>query len=285
MSLLAAELRAALLAGREAGDIQREAFRRPNLAVETKADGSPLTAVDLRSEEAIRDVLRRETPGLGFLGEELGAEGSTTDRWVVDPLDGTKSFVAGLPLFAVLIALELGGVRRLGVVHAPALGETWWAVRGAGAFASAAGDPAAPDVRRLAVSATGDPGKALLLCGELGLFAHTDRWPALGELVRQVGQARGYGDFWGHVLVAEGRAEMMVDPVVAYHDVAALEVIVTEAGGTLATAVGQPLDGDLLGPVVSSNAALAGFAAKLLGASRPAAEPILADLDLHDVFA
>ncbi len=149
-------LEAALAACRRAGEIHRQHFRSAALKVELKGDASPVTAADRGSEEAIRETLHRATPDLGLLGEEFGQEGSERNRWIIDPLDATKNFVAGLPFFATLIGLELDGELVLGVVHAPALGpgsglsagqpgkesaalgETWWGARGEGAW----GEPA-----------------------------------------------------------------------------------------------------------------------------------------------
>ncbi|HEY4595674.1 MAG TPA: inositol monophosphatase family protein, partial [Thermoanaerobaculia bacterium] len=142
-------LEAALAACRRAGEIHRQHFRSAALRVELKKDASPVTVADRGSEEAIRETLHRAIPELGLLGEEFGQEGSERDRWIIDPIDATKNFVAGLPFFATLIGLELGGELVLGVVHAPvlgpgsglfaegdpaALGETWWAARGQGAW-------------------------------------------------------------------------------------------------------------------------------------------------------
>src|SRR3954471_6485347 len=144
-------LEAALAACRRAGEIHRKHFRSAELKVDLKGDASPVTIADRGSEETIRETLHRATPELGLLGEEFGQEGSETDRWIIDPIDATKNFVAGLPFFATLIGLELGGELVMGVVHAPvlgpgsglsalqqggdpaSLGETWWAARGEGA--------------------------------------------------------------------------------------------------------------------------------------------------------
>jgi histidinol-phosphatase len=158
-------LEAALEAARRAGEIVRRSFRSAYLEVERKSDHSPVTVADRESEAAIREVLHRATPGLGFLGEELGAEGSERDRWVIDPIDVTKNFVAGLPYFATLIALVIGGAARLGVVHAPALGETWWAIEGRGAWAGTGTALEGTDWRRLEVSAVGELSQAFLSHG------------------------------------------------------------------------------------------------------------------------
>lgn len=268
-------LAAALEACRRAGAIHREHFRAAGLAVERKADASPVTRADRGSEEAIREVLRRATPEFGVLGEEFGQEGDARDRWVVDPLDGTRNFVAGLPYFATLIGLELDGALVLGVVHAAALGpgsgleappgtadpaglgETWCAVRGQGAWGGTGTDPATVRRRRLRVSEVNDLSRAFLVHGGLVHFQKNGLWPAFGELVARAERTRGFGDWWGHVLVAEGRCDAMVEPTVAYHDVAAVRVLVEEAGGVFLTRGGVPLGMEFHEAALSSNAALA----------------------------
>lgn len=276
-------LAAALEGCRRAGAIHRACFRDAGLAVERKADASPVTRADRGSEEAIREVLRRATPELGVLGEEFGQEGDTRDRWVVDPLDGTRNFVAGLPYFATLIGLELDGELVLGVVHAAALGpgsgveapplgsdpaglgETWCAVRGQGAWGGTGTDPATVRRRRLRVSEVNDLSRAFLVHGGLVHFQKVGLWPAFGELVARVERTRGFGDWWGHVLVAEGRCDAMIEPAVAYHDVAAIRVLVEEAGGAFRTRGGVPLGTGFHEATISSNAALAGALRDALG--------------------
>lgn len=276
-------LAAALEACRRAGAIHREHFRAAGLAVERKADASPVTRADRGSEEAIREILRRATPELGVLGEEFGQEGDARDRWVVDPLDGTRNFVAGLPYFATLLGLELDGELVLGVVHAAALGpgsgleappqdldaagrgETWCAVRGQGAFGGTGTNPATVRRRRLRVSEVNDLSRAFLVHGGLVHFQKVGLWPAFGELVSRAERTRGFGDWWGHVLVAEGRCDAMVEPTVAFHDVAAIRVLIEEAGGVFLTRGGVPLGTDFRAGTISSNAALAGVIRDTLG--------------------
>jgi len=244
--------------------------------VERKDDGTPVTPSDRLAEEAIREILARATPELGLLGEEWGQDGDERDRWIIDPLDGTKNFIAGLPHFAVLIALELDGDFRLGVVHAPALGpgsgvdalpgpgeggragETWWAARGHGAFGGA-GTRDEPDVawRPLAASTESRMDRAFVAHGGLQRFQHMGLWPEVTDLVATVARTRGFGDFWGHVLVAEGHCDAMVEAAVALHDVAALKVLVEEAGGTFHTRGDAPLTATFNEAVLSANAHLA----------------------------
>jgi histidinol-phosphatase len=261
-------LAAALDACRRAGVIHREHFRSAGLAVERKADASPVTQADRGSEEAIREALRRATPELGLLGEEYGQEGDERDRWVIDPLDATRNFVAGLPYFATLIGLELDGELVLGVVHAAVLDETWCAVRGGsrgGAWAGRGTDPATCRERRLRVSETSTVGDAFVQHGGLVHFQRSGLWPAVGDLVARAGRTRGFGDWWGHMLVAEGRCDAMVEGAVHYHDVAAIRPILEEAGGVFLTRGGVPLGRGFHGPTLSSNRNLAGELTGLLG--------------------
>lgn len=259
-------LEAALEACRRAGEIHWEHFRSPGLAVELKKDSSPVTRSDQLAEEAIREVLSRETPGLGFLGEELGQEGDERDRWIIDPLDGTRNFVAGLPWFATLIGLQLDGEIVLGVVHAPALGgETWWAARGQGAFAGTGTDFAGCCDRRLKVSQISEIGQAFVSHGGLVHIQRAGMWDRFSDLVSRAGRTRGFGDWWGHVLVAEGRCDAMLEGRVALHDVAALKPILEEAGGVLLSRRGVPLAPGFKDPVLSCNRNLADQLAEALG--------------------
>ncbi len=287
MALSAADhdrfLAAALAAARRAGAIQRLHFRSPGLRVEHKADASPVTVADRDSEAAIREALRGATPELGLIGEEYPPEGDARDRWIIDPIDGTKNFVAGLPFFAVLIALELDGELVLGAVHAPALGtgapdlgsgarlaeealgETWWAARGSGAFAGAGTALESSRRRRLQVSTTADLGRAFLTHGGLRRIQEGGLWERFSAVVAEAGRTRGFGDWWGHMLVAEGRCDAMFEAAIALHDVAAIKVIVEEAGGAFRTRGGAPLDTAFREAVLSSNAALAEVLAERLG--------------------
>ncbi len=200
-------LDAALAACRRAGEIHLEHFRSSHLQVDLKKDASPVTVADRGSEEAIREILRRATPELGLLGEEFGQEGSERDRWIIDPIDATKNFVAGLPYFATLIGLELDGEIVLGVVHAAALGETWWAARGEGAWAGTGTAIETCRRRRLQVTQISEIEQAFIVHGGLKQFQLHGFWPALSEVVARASRTRGFGDWWGHVLVAEGRCD------------------------------------------------------------------------------
>jgi histidinol-phosphatase len=276
-------LAAALAACRRAGTIHRRHFRSSTLAVDLKADASPVTAADRGSEEAIREILHRKSPELGLLGEEFGQEGNERDRWVIDPLDATKNFVAGLPFFATLIALELDGEFVLGVVHAPALGpgsglaaslsggddeslgETWWGARGEGAWGGTGTTLASCRQRRLQVSETAEVERAFVVHGGLNLFQKNGLWPAFSDLVARAYRTRGFGDWWGHILVAEGRCDAMLEGEVALHDVAALKPIVEAAGGALLTRGGEPLVTGWTGAAMSSNRNLSELLRRVMG--------------------
>jgi histidinol-phosphatase len=276
-------LAAALEACRRAGEIHRSHFRSVHLQVELKQDASPVTVADRGSEEAIREILHRATPELGLLGEEFGREGSETDRWIIDPIDATRNFVVGLPFFATLIGLELGGELVMGVVHAPALGpgsglfaaqaggdpaalgETWWAARGQGAWGGTGTTLATTRRRRLRVSDTSEVRKAFVGHGGLKVFQRRGFWPALSDLVARTGRTRGFGDWWGHILVAEGRCDAMVEGEVLLHDVAAIKPIVEEAGGVFLTRHDAPLSSDFREATLSANRELAEPLRELLG--------------------
>lgn len=261
-------LEAALTACREAGEIHRAHFRSPGLAVDLKEDDSPVTRSDRLAEEAIRTALHQAAPGIGFLGEEFGQEGDQRDRWIIDPLDGTRNFVAGLPYFAVLIGLQLDGEIVLGVVHAPTLGpgsgietpiagdsagigETWWAARGQGAFGGTGTMFANCCDRRLRVSQVRDVEQAFLVHGGLVHIQRDGMWNGFSDLVSRARNTRGFGDWWGHILVAEGRCDAMIEGGLALHDVAALKPILEEAGGVLA--VRGSFETGFKGPTLSTN--------------------------------
>ena len=241
------ELQAALTAARTAGELIQSLYRA-NLAVTLKADKSPVTEADLRAEQAIREVLSSAFPGYGFFGEESGRHAMDAENiWLVDPLDGTKSFVRECPFFSTQIALLRAGELVLGVSCAPAYGEIAWAERGAGAFLG--GEP-------IHVSRVAQVDTAILSTGNLKtLAASAAGWSRFGALVGRVNRLRGYGDFVHYHLLARGSLDAVVESDVNILDIAALTVIVREAGGLFTDLAGAPVTLSTTS-VLASNAAL-----------------------------
>jgi histidinol-phosphatase len=205
-----------------ADELARRWFRAAGLRVVEKPDLSPVTEADQAIEAMARALLRERHPGLGVLGEEEGeAAGTAAARLIIDPIDGTRNFVGGIPVFATLLAIETAGEVVAGVVSAPALGARWHAARGSGAFR---------DGRRIRVSRIDSLERALLFHGNLGP-GEAGPPPGIAGLIARVERTRGFGDFYQHMLVAEGAGEIALDPVMHPWDIAALQVIVEEAGG------------------------------------------------------
>ncbi len=210
---------------------------RTGLEIETKADLTPVTEADRAVEAEVRRRLASERPGDAILGEEEGAAGAGARRWIVDPIDGTRNYARGIPIWATLVAVEEDRIVRVGVASAPALGRRWWAQRGAGAFASG---------ERIRVSTVSSVEQAVLS------FALESGLP---PIARRAWHARGFGDFWAHMLVAEGVVDGAVDAIgVGEWDLAAVQVIVEEAGGRFSDFSGESrIDG---GTAISSNGSL-----------------------------
>jgi len=223
-------LEVAIAAAKTGGEVALRHYRG-GFEVERKADSSPVTIADREAEKAMTALLRRAFPDHGVLGEELGASGSDKVRWIIDPIDGTKSFVRGIPFFASLVALEEEGEITTGAIYAPVGRELLYAQKGAGAF-DADG--------RLRVSEIAELGEAMIVHGGLVHLQDRGHWEAFGELARRSGRLRGYGDYFGYTFVARGQAEAMVDVDVKPWDLAALKVIIEEAGGGFTDFSGQP---------------------------------------------
>jgi histidinol-phosphatase len=212
-------------------------FRAADLVVETKPDLTPVSEADRAVEQGLRERLAVMRPRDAVVGEEYGDAGvDGSRRWIVDPIDGTKGYVRGMPVWATLLALEQDGEMAVGVVSAPALGRRWWATRGSGAFTREAG----AEPRRLRVSAVRELADAQMCFGGFEEFRQTGRLDALLALAERCWRTRGYGDFWQYMLVAEGAAEIALDPTVSIWDVAAPLVIVQEAGGRFTDLAGTP---------------------------------------------
>jgi histidinol-phosphatase len=204
-----------------------ERFRASDLKIETKPDLTPVTEADQSAEEVIRERLSSARPDDAIVGEEYGETTSpTARRWVIDPIDGTKNYVRGVPIWATLIALQ----DQVAVISAPALRRRWWAARGQGAFA---------DGRPIQVSAVDSLADALLMWSGIEEWDAIERADAVLALARRCWRSRGVGDFWQYMLVAEGAAEIALDPVVSLWDLAAPQLIVEEAGGRFTDLSGQ----------------------------------------------
>jgi histidinol-phosphatase len=238
-------------------------FRADDLAIETKPDMTPVSDADRAAEEAMRERLASARPGDAIFGEEYGETAAPRDgrRWIVDPIDGTKGYVRGMPTWATLLALEEEGEMTVGVVSAPAMGRRWWASAGGGAFVRESGAGSEP--RRLRVSRVRDLADAQFCFGGLEDWRATGRLDALLELSSRCWRTRGYGDFWQYMLVAEGGAELACDPSVSLWDVAAPMVIVREAGGRFTDLDGVALTGGVSG--LASNGLLHDAAREIIG--------------------
>ncbi|ABG03665.1 histidinol-phosphate phosphatase [Rubrobacter xylanophilus DSM 9941] len=206
----------------EAGRLTLGYFRR-GVGVETKADGTEVTRADREAEALLRRRIQERCPGHGILGEEGGESGEgARARWILDPIDGTRAFVRGVPLYAVLVGLEVEGRCEAGAAYFPALDEMVCAASGEGCFLNG---------RRVRVSATEDLGRALCAFTDAASFERHGRGPQWGRVLRSVGSCRGWSDAYGHALVATGRADLMLDPVVNPWDCAPFPPILREAGG------------------------------------------------------
>lgn len=216
---------------------------RSGPAVEHKPDGTPVTDADRGAERAIRSAIAERFPTHAVLGEEDGLAGDpTAPRWIVDPIDGTKNFVRGNPVWATLIALQIDGIEVLGVVSAPALGSRWDGV---------AGGPARQDGHEVHVSDVSSLDAAEVSFGGLGYFEAHGLGGAVSGLTARTARQRGYGDFWQHCLVASGACDVAIEAEVSLWDLAAVKVVVEAAGGRFTDLAGTPTaDG---GNALSSN--------------------------------
>jgi histidinol-phosphatase len=241
-----ADLAFALELADAADEITLARYRATDLVVESKPDLTPVTEADRAAEKALRARIEAERPGDGVLGEEYGETiGTGARRWILDPIDGTKSFVRGIPAWGTLIALERDGEIVIGVVAAPALRRRWWAARGEGAFAD--GEP----IRVSRVSAIED---ALMCFTSVTAFDDYSLGEQFRTLAGRCWETRGFSDYWAHVLVAEGSADIAVEPAMNLWDNAPLQVIVEEAGGRFTDLEGVPrVDG---GDAVTTNGLL-----------------------------
>jgi histidinol-phosphatase len=217
------DLELALELADRADEITMARYRARDLQVETKPDRTPVTEADRAVERALRERLGALRPDDGVVGEEFGeGAGGTERRWIIDPIDGTKSYLRGMPTWSTLIALEIAGEVVAGIVSMPALGRRWWAARGAGARS---------DGRPIRVSGVTDLANAQLCWSDIEAWDEVGRPEAILSLARACWRSRGIGDAWQYMLVAEGAAEIALDPSVSLWDLAAVKIIVEEAGG------------------------------------------------------
>ncbi|MEW2544779.1 histidinol-phosphatase [Streptomyces sp. NPDC047002] len=238
-------------------------FKALDLKVETKPDMTPVSEADKTAEELIRGSLQRARPRDAVLGEEFGVAGTGPRRWVVDPIDGTKNYVRGVPIWATLISLMAAGEGGyepvVGVVSAPALGRRWWAEKGGGAYTGRS----LTSATRLRVSDVASLGDASFAYSSLGGWEERGRLDDFLGLARSCWRTRGYGDFWQYMMVAEGSVDLCAEPELSLWDMAAPSIVVQEAGGRFTGLDGQ--DGPHSGNAAASNGILHGTLLDRLG--------------------
>ncbi|HEY2882113.1 MAG TPA: histidinol-phosphatase, partial [Pirellulales bacterium] len=221
----------------EAGKLTLRYFRQPDLQVDLKRDATPVTVADREAEQLLRARISAAFPHDGILGEEFGEQSGTSGfRWILDPIDGTKSFIHGVPLYAVLIGVEAEGTSQIGVIYIPAIDEMVYAAAGQRAWHVVADQPPQP----ARVSKTKSLADGLFLTSGISGFYKRNATTAFQRLSETAKLARTWGDAYGYMLVATGRAEVMVDPAMSVWDAAALLPILQEAGGTFTDWQGRP---------------------------------------------
>ncbi len=233
------DLRLALVLADQVDNITMSRFKALDLHVEAKPDTTPVSDADRTAEEVIRAQLARSRSRDAIVGEEFGTTGHSSRRWIIDPIDGTKNFVRGVPVWATLIALAEGDDVVVGVVSAPALGRRWWAAQGSGAWSGRSLSSAT----RLHVSGVTSLADASLSYSSLTGWSQLGLQRRFLDLSDSVWRTRAYGDFWSYMLVAEGAVDAAMEPELELYDMAALVPIVTEAGGTFTS-----VDGTATGP-------------------------------------
>ncbi|MES2171576.1 MAG: histidinol-phosphatase [Actinomycetota bacterium] len=233
-----------------ADEISMDRFRASDLVVTTKPDMTPVSDADRAVETALRAAIQDSRPGDGILGEEFGTEGDTHRQWILDPIDGTKNYVRGVPIWATLIALAIDGVPVLGVVSAPALGKRWWAARGMGAFIEEASGATRVE-RRIHVSGVRELADASISLSGLARWDDAGRLAHVVDLAHAVWRTRDYGDMWPYMMVAEGQLDASGEFDLQVYDMAALAPIVQEAGGRFTSVDGE--DGPWHGSALATN--------------------------------
>jgi histidinol-phosphatase len=239
-------LETALVAAHAAGELLTRLFRQPH-RVEVKTDDSIATEADLASEQTIRKLITEQFPDHTIIGEESGiTQHESRFTWVIDPLDGTKNFLRGVPLFSVEIAILKDGVPQVGVSYLPMMGDLLWAIRGNGAFSNEG---------PVHVSTADHLSLAYVSFGNLKHFERAGKLTNLMGLLAASSQCRGIGDSWSFHLLAKGSVDVFVDARTAFWDIAALSVIIHEAGGTVTDLDGRPLS-QLTASVLATNSHL-----------------------------
>lgn len=223
-------LEVAIAAAKAAGEVAVRYFRS-GVTVEYKGDRSPVTRADRECEQRIAEVLLQAYPDYGVIGEEFGERTGAHARWIIDPIDGTKNFIRGIPYFATLIALEEEGEVTAGVIYAPAVDDLLYAQKGYGAFDRGG---------RLQVSSITSLRQGMVVFGGIDIFRQAGRWDAFERLVQASGRQRGFGDYFGHTFVARGQAEAMVELDLKPWDLAAVKIVIEEAGGRFTDFTGAP---------------------------------------------
>lgn len=234
-------------------------FLAADLHVETKPDLTPVSDADRAAEELVRAQLRRTRPRDAVVGEELEPTGRGSRQWIVDPIDGTKNFVRGVPVWATLIALVDAQTPVVGIVSAPALGRRWWAAKGTGAWTGRS----LASARRLEVSGVGYLSDASLSFSSLDGWEDKGRLDSFIDLTRHVWRSRAYGDFWSYMMVAEGCVDIATEPELMVYDMAALVPVVVEAGGRFTSLDGR--DGPFGGSALATNGLLHEDVLSLIG--------------------
>lgn len=260
MSLDQSDIELALCLADAADGITGARFRANDLKVDRKPDRTPVTDADLAVEDRIRELLAHVRPGDQVAGEERGGEVGAGRAWLIDPVDGTKNFLRGVPAWGTLIALLVDGVPVAGVASAPALGRRWWAAAGSGAWTSSV-DVGQP--WRISVSGVDSLADAYVSTTDLASWSRHHSRDAYLRLVDASWETRAFGDFWQHCMVAEGALDVAVEPIVSPWDVAALRVLVTEAGGRFSDLRGAP--GHDGGSALSTNGLLHDAVLSVLG--------------------
>ncbi len=230
------DLRLAHVLADDADSLTMDRFRSVDLHVSTKPDATLVSDADHSVEQALRRTLGRARPRDAVLGEENGTTGWGPRRWVIDPIDGTHSYLRGVPVWATLVALMDGDDVIVGCVSAPALGRRWWASAGDGAWTG----KSLLNARPCRVSDVSEVADASFSYSSLDSWEEIGRLEAVTALIRRCWRSRAYGDFWSHTLVAEGAVDIAAEPALALHDMAALSVVVTEAGGQFSGLDGRP---------------------------------------------